>query len=342
MPDDKITAVAEPPTEEGLEEFSSLVDAISDGALLPEDEPVVKPEDQEQTEPEPETEEQQPEPEPEGSAEEETDDGETNPAQNQPSPNEGMQRRIDKLTAQRSELNGQLNELRAQVAQLQAGKRKDVKLKPDSDPTANVQSIEELSEVVEKAEEVEQWAQRKLFALNKSPDAEDEILSEIKERFGANPADVGDYLFSLQQATGSIQRHGAPKAMQRLQQREQIAQQRQHWDKKAVEEYSWMADEHGEARARLDGVYNRIAEMKVRDIPEARLLLAHAFSGMAAKQKAAKVAPKPQAKPTSQPGTPKGARSKAGVKGSDSRKQFETVMERGDMASLASWAENNF
>lgn len=294
---------AEAPAEEALQSPPNLLDLVKDGAFsLPEAEPT------------PETEETQLEPEPKAPEEPSEDEGATD--QPEPAQTPGWQKRIDKLTAQKHELTGELQALKEQVARLQ--QQDNINLAQDPNPVADAKSLEEIDQMVEQAESIDQWANRRLFRLRQDPESADDVLQEIEKQFKDRPDDPATYLFELQEGVQAIQRKHAPQARLRI-------QQQQYWQGEAAKVYPWTADPASEANATLEAVYGRIADKRISEIPEAKMILAHAFSQMANLQKPKPKAEPPPEQPTRQPGKPQGAAPK---KGADYQARMDAAAER--------------
>lgn len=307
---------AEAPAEEAPQSPPNLLDLVKEGAFsLPE------------AEPQPETEEPQPEPDAEPQPEEVVEeDGGTDPPETEATP--GWQKRIDKLTAQKHELNGEIQALKDQVARLQNGQQDNINLAQDQNPVAGATSFEELEQMVEQAESIDQWARKRLFRLNQDPESVEQIAEEIQKQFKDTPDDPATYLFELQETAQAIQRKHVPQARMRI-------QQQQYWQEEASKVYPWTADPTSEANATLEAVYGRIADKRVSEIPEAKMLLAHALSQIASLKKPRPKAGPPQEQPTQQPGKPQGAAPK---KGKDFQSKYDAAAEKaksgGGMAAL--------
>ncbi len=285
---------AEPQAEEVLSGIESLNDLTLD--LLSPDPP------QENQEPEKEPEKEEAEEVVEGQ-EEATESEEAPETEEEPKEEDfsGFKKRIDKLTSQKYELKGELEANKKRLSDLESKIAKaEKKGSNEGDLDAlvgSVSSLEELDEITEDAISELRWARRMQSRMRRDPDSVD---AEVRRRFGDKVTDVDAFVDELVLNAEEAKDYSIPKARKRL---EETAQ----WTSAAEQAYPWLQDSSHKATSIVEQSLKDYGDMKLKDIPNAKLTLARAVMGYHYEQQAAEKAknPKPKApkaEPTPQPG----------------------------------------
>lgn len=274
------TAVENQPTEEvqdagGMDAIKEAIKASLDPALeQQESQPEAVPEAQEQLATE--------------SVQEET--SQTSDEQ-QPS-DSGWQKRINKLTAQKRELEEQLHDLR-QAKHEQARSTPDEK-SSISELIAKASSLDALDRLEQDAMDAEKWAKRTLGRYRRDPE---QVEKEVERKLGQLPDDVEEWLENLGLDAEFSRESDIPKR------RKAIQRQAQSFET-AAQKYPWLRDPRNPARVWVDEV--KQATPGIKEHPDVDLFLARALVGFYIEQeqesKAETAVKTPE--PTRQPGKP--------------------------------------
>ena len=307
MPEEVETA-----TEESTVEEASM-DSISLAQLLTSEAPP-EPEEAETVEAEAEQEEAEPEAE-------EQEAPETEPEQPEPKP--GYQKRIDQLTAQKSELKERIDALEDQLKQ-----KSDSKPAPDGQ-LQNISTMSELERVEREAVQNELWAKQQQKLLGRDPE---KAAKNLKETFGVEPEDPEQFLDELELAAVELQRSKLPQARKRI-------EATQTWDTHAEQIYPWVNDPDSQNGAVIQDVLKKFGDLRLREIPMHKIMLARMVGGALREkemaEKAQKPAPKTKQEPTPQPGKPAGAKPKKATSQEKAEAAARKVREGGGRAALA-------
>ena len=302
MSKSETTAEASQPSEEAIEVggMEALRDALKD-SLSPQTETAPVNEEPPVPEPEPEPE-QQPEPE-------QTQDD------TEPPEHIGFQKRINRLTAQKKELEERMQELEETTSQLKLETKKTQQTDSDSNISELVQraqSESDLEKLEDEALAAERWAKRALARYRRDPD---QVEREIENRIQSVPEDPEAWLEDLALNAEWSRESDIPKR------RKQILQNAQSFEF-AAQKYPWLREEKSPARAWVEQV--KEANPGIQNLPDVDLYLARALVGFYIEQEQAQKKQPAKAKtpdPTPQPGAP--AAQKASV--SDAVKRAESA-----------------
>ena len=325
MSTEENTAVETPPAAEEISGEQALQDLVGD--LMADTQPEEKPEPEEAPEPEDSTESteapEEPAEEPEAAAE----DAESFA---------GFKKRIDKLTSQKYELKGELESYTKRIAELE--RRVADKDNPkDTDINsliANVQTGSELDRVERDTVDTLRWARK---TRNKAKRDAEGAEAEIKQLFGREVDDAEAFLDDLIFNAEEARDYAIPKAKKRIEERSQ-------WDEFANKTYPWLQDSTHKATAVVDQVLSEYGDLKLKDIPNARLTLARAVVGFHHEsQPKAKAAPKakaPKKEPTPQPGLTGSTSAPAKPTANDAAdKAAQQVFNGGGIDALSAYVE---
>ncbi len=336
------TTAVEPQTEEVLSGIESLNDLALE-LLTPEPEPAKEPQEpekprkkesaqvepvdgaeaeQEDTEPSvtPESEQEAADPEAKESTEDlldldldlgldpesESESESVEPDDNEPKKASSFDKRIDKLTTQNNDLKDEITESKSRLADLESKIEKadkKVSVKPESEGTDldslvnGVNSLQDLDDLAEEAISELKWARRMKLKLRREPDVAE---AEVRKRYGSDDIDVETLLEELVVNSEEVSDFIIPKVRKRL---EETA----HWVSEAHQTYPWLQDSTHLATTLVEQSLKDYGDIKLKDIPNAKLTLARAVMGYHYEQQAAAAAKKPKpkapnAEPTPQPG----------------------------------------
>lgn len=316
MPDPIDTAEASPAPEEAILGADELLQARIKESLHPEEPAAETPEEEVEPEPEGETPEEDPEPEEPVTAE--TED----PLEKVP----GWQKRIDKLTAQKSNLEGRLEAIEGQNADLQSQLRtgKPKQEQDFSSLVSNVTSISQLEALEQETEESERWAKRERNRYKRDPEG---VEAELRERFGSDIEDPEAFLDELVLNAEDARAFILPKAKKRVTQTEQ-------YRALAVQTYPWLEEEDSQAGAIVRNIIKKHGNKRLNEIPEVQLTLARAVVGYAQEQKQQTKPKEKRPEPTRQPGRPAGARSQRPTAASKSNEAAQRIRNGGGRDAL--------
>jgi len=309
MPTEVDTATEDSTVEEAPLDSLSLAQLLTSDAPPEPDEAVT-----EEAEAETELEEAQPEAE-------EQEALETEQEQPEPQP-DGKQKRIDKLTAQKSELKEKIASLEDQLKQASESKPAT----PENQ-IQNITSISELERVEQEAIQNELWAKQQQKLLGRDPE---KVSKNLKELFGAEPDDPEQFLDELELAAVELQRSKLPQARKRIELTNQ-------WDVQAEQIYPWVNDPEDQNGAVIQDVLKKFGDLRLREIPMHKIMLARMVGGAIREREAAqkKAAPKPKAQPTPQPGKPAGGKPRKVTSQEKADAAAKRVREGGGRAALA-------
>ena len=233
----------------------------------------------------------------------------------------GWQKRIDRLTAQKKDLEEQLQEMRQQ-------KYEQAKSTPEeknsiSELIAKAASQDDLDRLEQDAMDAEKWAKRTLGRYRRDPES---VEKEIERKLGQLPDDVEEWLENLGLDAEFSRESDIPKRRKLLQQRAQSSEF-------AAQKYPWLRDPTNPARAAVDDLQRKYPA--IRELEDADLWSARALVGFYIEQEQGKA--KPSAKtpePTRQPGKP--AVTQSTVSEADQRvsKAREQTMKTGSRDGL--------
>lgn len=319
MPDTVDTATAPPAVEEANLGANELLTARIKESLFPED-PIEEPQS-EGTDPEPEAAMPEEEPEPEDPITAETED----PLEKVP----GWQKRIDKLTSQKSNLEGRLEEIEQQKSELESQLRTG-NSKPDQDfagLVSNVTSITQLEKLEQETSDSERWAKRLQNQFKRNPEG---VEAELNKRFGSDIDDPESFLDDLVLNAEDARQFILPKAKKRVQATEQ-------WRAVAVETYPWLEDQTSQAGALVKGIIQKHGNKRLNEIPEVQLVLARAVVGYAEEQKRLTKPKAQRPEPTRQPGRPAGSAPRKPSSADDADEAARQVLNGGGRDALKSF-----
>ena len=268
--------------EESIGGLDALKEAISE-SLNPEKPSEQKTEELPNTDP------------PEEALQQASDEGQEEPSSGDAQKETGWQKRINKLTAQKRELEEQLHDLRQDNLE----KRKAERPAEESNISALVaqaESQEDLERLEEDAMAAERWAKRSLTRYRRDPDS---VESEIQRKVGDGnmPDDVEAWLEELALNAEFSRESDIPKR------RKQIDSQIKSFEF-AAKKYPWLKDPQNPAKAWVDQV--KQANPGIKNLPDVDLYLARSLVGFYVEQEqAAKGTKRSRSQdPTPQPGRP--------------------------------------
>ena len=264
------------------------------------------------------------------------DEGEPNEAEPQlgaesteePQPDDehpGFKKRIDKLTAQKYELKGELDATKSRIAELEnklANGSSQKKEENFSTLVAGVKNLDELRRLEAETHESLRWAKRMQSRIKRDPEGVEE---EIQKQFGKDIDDAEAFIDEMVLNAEEARDYVIPKAQQRLVDAAQ-------WDQYANQRYPWLSDPTHKATAIVEGILGKYGNTRLAEIPEVRLTLARALVGYQAEQKPA---PAKQPEPTPQPGLTAGSnKPRQSTKREAADNAAKAVFEGGGKAAL--------
>ncbi len=237
------------------------------------------------------------------------------------------QKRVNKLTAQKKELEEQLHDLKQEsFEQKQSQKPKEES--SISELVTQAETQDDLDRLMDDALAAERWAKRSLSRYRRDPDS---VEQEIEKRVGENmPDDVEVWLEDLALNAEYQRQSDIPKR------RKQIEQQSQSFEF-ASTKYPWLRDPKNPARAWVDQVKQE--NPGIKNLQDVDLYLARSLVGFYVEQEQANKATKQTRTPdpTPQPGRP--AATKPQVSDIDQRMKSarERVKKTGSRDGLKDW-----
>jgi len=202
----------------------------------------------------------------------------------------GWQKRIDRLTAQKKDLEEQLHELRQTKYEAKSTPEEKNSI---SELIAKASTQDDLDRLEQDAMDAEKWAKRTLGRYRRDPES---VEKEIERKLGTMPDDVEEWLENLGLDAEFSRESDIPKRRKLLQQRAQSSEF-------AAQKYPWLRDPTSPARAAVDDLQRKYPA--IRELEDADLWSARALVGFYIEQEQGKA--KPPAKtpePTRQPGKP--------------------------------------
>jgi hypothetical protein len=311
MPTETDTATEEPQDNLGAEEL--LMAQIKEQLFDDQPEEV-------------ETEEEKPELEelPEDQPEEE--DHETVETDDPLSKVPGWQKRIDKLTAQKSDLEERLADSDKLKSDLESQLRSGAENK-DQDfagLVSSVQTIAQLDTLEKETVDTERWAKRLQNRYKRDPESVEE---ELTKRFGNEIDDPESFLDDFVLNSEDARQFVLPEARKRVQSSE-------HWRSVAVETYPWLEQQSSQAGSLVRGIIEKHGNKRLNEIPEVQLVLARAVVGYAEEQKRTAKANEPKPEPTRQPGRPSGTSYRKRASSDDADSAAQKVFNGGGREAL--------
>lgn len=239
--------------------------------------------------------------------------------------NPGWQKRIDKLTAQKYELKGELDAQKSRIAELESKLTKNSSQKKDenfSDLVSQVKNLDELRQLETETVESLRWAKRMQTRIKRDPEG---VEAEIQKAFGKDIDDAEAFIDEMVLNAEEAKDYVIPRAQQRLAEANQ-------WNQYANQRYPWLTDSTHKATAIVEGVLGKYGNTKLAEIPEVRLTLARALVGYQAEQKPA---PAKQPEPTPQPGITAGSnKPRRATKQEAADKAAKAVFDGGGKSAL--------
>jgi len=304
---DTSTTVDNQPTEEaveagGMDAIKEAIKASLDPAQIQESQPEETTETQEQP------------------VSEEIQEDHSQSDEQQNSSDSGWQKRIDRLTAQKKDLEEQLHELRQTKYEAKSTPEEKNSI---SELIAKASTQDDLDRLEQDAMDAEKWAKRTLGRYRRDPES---VEKEIERKLGTMPDDVEEWLENLGLDAEFSRESDIPKRRKLLQQRAQSSEF-------AAQKYPWLRDPTNPARAAVDDLQRKYPA--IRELEDADLWSARALVGFYIEQEQGKA--KPPAKtpePTRQPGKP--AVTQSTVSEADQRvsKAREQTMKTGSRDGL--------
>jgi hypothetical protein len=304
---DTSTTVDNQPTEEaveagGMDAIKEAIKASLDPAQIQESQPEETTETQEQP------------------VSEEIQEDHSQSDEQQNSSDSGWQKRIDRLTAQKKDLEEQLHELRQTKYEAKSTPEEKNSI---SELISKAASQDDLDRLEQDAMDAEKWAKRTLGRYRRDPES---VEKEIERKLGQLPDDVEEWLENLGLDAEFSRESDIPKRRKLLQQRAQSSEF-------AAQKYPWLRDPTNPARAAVDDLQRKYPA--IRELEDADLWSARALVGFYIEQEQGKA--KPPAKtpePTRQPGKP--AVTQSTVSEADQRvsKAREQTMKTGSRDGL--------
>lgn len=275
---DTSTTVDNQPTEEaveagGMDAIKEAIKASLDPAQIQESQPEETTETQEQ----PVSEEIQ---EDHSQSDEQTNSSDS-----------GWQKRIDRLTAQKKDLEEQLHELRQTKYEAKSTPEEKNSI---SELIAKASTQDDLDRLEQDAMDAEKWAKRTLGRYRRDPES---VEKEIERKLGTMPDDVEEWLENLGLDAEFSRESDIPKRRKALQLRAQSSEF-------AAQKYPWLRDPTNPARAAVDDLqrkYPAIKELEDADLWSARALVGFYIEQ---EQQNKTKAPAKTPEPTRQPGKP--------------------------------------
>lgn len=266
-------------------------------------------------------------PEPEAVLEEQPEQ-ESEQDDSEPSEHIGFQKRINRLTAQKKELEERLEQLEESQKELKLQAKKTQQT--DSESTISelvmqANSEDELDQLEDEALSAERWAKRALARYRRDPD---QVEREIQNRIQEVPEDPEAWLEDLALNAEFSRESDIPKR------RKQLTQNARSFEF-AAQKYPWLRDTKSPARAWVEQV--KEVNPGIRNLPDVDLYLARALVGFYIEQEQAQKKPAKAQKtpdPTPQPGAPSAQKAEV----SDAVKRAESakaqVYKTGSRAGL--------
>ena len=275
---DTSTTVDNQPTEEaveagGMDAIKEAINASLDPAQIQESQPEETTETQEQ----PVSEEIQ---EDHSQSDEQTNSSDS-----------GWQKRIDRLTAQKKDLEEQLHELRQTKYEAKSTPEEKNSI---SELITKASTQDDLDRLEQDAMDAEKWAKRTLGRYRRDPES---VEKEIERKLGTMPDDVEEWLENLGLDAEFSRESDIPKRRKALQLRAQSSEF-------AAQKYPWLRDPTNPARAAVDDLQKKYPAIK--DLEDADLWSARALVGFYIEQEQQNKtkAPAKTPEPTRQPGKP--------------------------------------
>jgi hypothetical protein len=222
----------------------------------------------------------------EGDQGSEAEEGEGDEADGEPDASKieypAFKKRVDKLTRQKGDLKGEIDELKAKLLKLEAGQQapaaKTAPAPKSKDPFDNLRTQEDVNAKATEANEVYEWGLQLLegtddsFVVKTGEDSEEELSRE----------DVRNIIQRAQHTLTSV-----------LPGKSQQIQQRSAYDQLAQEEYTWLKDQQSKE-------FQEVAQMRqafpeLERFPDINLSLADLVEGRKARVARKKTAGKKQA-----------------------------------------------
>jgi len=275
---DTSTTVDNQPTEEAVE--AGGMDAIKEAIKASLDPAQIQ-----ESQPEPTTEaKEQP-------VSEEIQEDHSQSDEQQNSSDSGWQKRIDRLTAQKKELEEQLHELRQTKYEAKSTPEEKNSI---SELIAKASTQDDLDRLEQDAMDAEKWAKRTLGRYRRDPES---VEKEIERKLGTMPDDVEEWLENLGLDAEFSRESDIPKRRKALQLRAQSSEF-------AAQKYPWLRDPTNPARAAVDDLQRKYPAIK--DLEDADLWSARALVGFYIEQEQQNKtkAPAKTPEPTRQPGKP--------------------------------------
>lgn len=203
----------------------------------------------------------------------------------------GWQKRIDRLTAQKKDLEEQLHELRQTKYEAKSTPEEKNSI---SELIAKASTQDDLDRLEQDAMDAEKWAKRTLGRYRRDPES---VEKEIERKLGTMPDDVEEWLENLGLDAEFSRESDIPKRRKALQLRAQSSEF-------AAQKYPWLRDPTNPARAAVDDLqrkYPAIKELEDADLWSARALVGFYIEQ---EQQNKTKAPAKTPEPTRQPGKP--------------------------------------
>lgn len=275
---DTSTTVDNQPTEEaveagGMDAIKEAIKASLDPAQIQESQPEETTETQEQP------------------VSEEIQEDHSQSDEQQNSSDSGWQKRIDRLTAQKKDLEEQLHELRQTKYEAKSTPEEKNSI---SELIAKASTQDDLDRLEQDAMDAEKWAKRTLGRYRRDPES---VEKEIERKLGTMPDDVEEWLENLGLDAEFSRESDIPKRRKALQLRAQSSEF-------AAQKYPWLRDPTNPARAAVDDLQKKYPAIK--DLEDADLWSARALVGFYIEQEQQNKtkAPAKTPEPTRQPGKP--------------------------------------
>lgn len=269
------------------------------------------------------------EPEPTEPTPEEPQQAEETEQEDTPGPEDVVyQKRINKLTWQKKELQEELEETRRKLYEQQQAQPKSSQETSEgiSDLVNQADSIERLEQLEDEALQAERWAKRTLARYRRDPDS---VEKEIENKIGSVPEDVETWLEDLSLNAEFSRESDIPKKRKALQEQHRSFEF-------AATKYPWLKDPKNPARAWVDQV--KQANPGIKSLPDVDLYLARALVGFyieqeqQAKPKAVKTPD-----PTSQPRRPAASATVVSESLQKVKEAKANAMKTGSMDGLKDW-----
>ena len=275
---DTSTTVDNQPTEEaveagGMDAIKEAIKASLDPAQIQESQPEETTETQEQP------------------VSEEIQEDHSQSDEQQNSSDSGWQKRIDRLTAQKKDLEEQLHELRQTKYEAKSTPEEKNSI---SELIAKASTQDDLDRLEQDAMDAEKWAKRTLGSYRRDPES---VEKEIERKLGTMPDDVEEWLENLGLDAEFSRESDIPKRRKALQLRAQSSEF-------AAQKYPWLRDPTNPDRAAVDDLqrkYPAIKELEDADLWSARALVGFYIEQ---EQQNKTKAPAKTPEPTRQPGKP--------------------------------------